>query len=77
MPEIRWKVTVDGRRCQSSGVCASLAPKRFAFTSRGARPVEEEIPEDVDVLEAAEVCPLQAITIVDTRSGAVIMPEPA
>ncbi|GIH66845.1 ferredoxin [Microbispora siamensis] len=76
MTEPRWRLTVDRRKCHSSGFCVGIAGDRFELTPGGARPVREDIPEDEDVLEAAECCPLQAIRVADLATGAEIAPEP-
>jgi ferredoxin len=61
------RVTVDLNRCQDHGQCVIAAPSVFSMTDDG---VLEYIrtPDDSersDVEEAADVCPLQAISIED------------
>jgi ferredoxin len=74
MSEARWRVSVDREACVLSGNCAALAAERFELTDDGARPVEEEILPDETVLEAADACPMEAITVVNTPDDTVLAP---
>lgn len=60
-------VTVDLAKCQDHGQCAIAAPNVFSLNDDGKLEYEEN-PDDSerdDVLEAADVCPAQAILIRD------------
>ncbi|GAA0358398.1 ferredoxin [Streptomyces blastmyceticus] len=60
----RWRVTVDRTVCVGSGLCAATAPDAFRLdAARRSHPVEEETAASEAVLEAAESCPVEAITI--------------
>ncbi|MFI5805825.1 ferredoxin [Streptomyces sp. NPDC051561] len=61
------KVAVDMKVCQNHGQCAFSAPDVFQLDAEGqllyvAEPADS-LREDVE--DAADVCPLQAITIED------------
>ncbi|MDZ4265852.1 MAG: ferredoxin [Mycobacterium sp.] len=60
-------VTVDLAKCQDHGQCAIAAPNVFSLNDDGKLEYDEN-PDDSernDVLEAADVCPAQAILIRD------------
>jgi ferredoxin len=72
-----WHLAVDGRACIASGMCSALAPEQFALDGEHARPVRPEIDVEGEageiVLDAADSCPSQAITV--TEAGRVIGPR--
>ncbi|GAA4092494.1 MULTISPECIES: ferredoxin [Actinomadura] len=74
MGETRWKVHVDRDACVSSGNCVALAAERFELTDDGARPLQEILVADEAVVEAAEACPMEAITVVDAADGSEVAP---
>jgi ferredoxin len=60
------KVVVDRDLCQDHGQCVFAAPQVFELDEEGTLVVlQEEVGEDLrdNVEEAADVCPVQAITI--------------
>ncbi|WBO68935.1 ferredoxin [Streptomyces camelliae] len=67
------RVEVDLKKCQDHGQCVYAAPGLFALDEQGRLSLRNEATElyaaEVDaanadeVHEAAEVCPLQAITV--------------
>ena len=61
------KIKVDLKKCQLHGQCIISAPEVFRFDADGSLVWEIEPPsaEHRNVEEAAEVCPVQAITIED------------
>jgi ferredoxin len=62
------KVVVDRDLCQDHGQCVFAAPQVFELDEEGTLVVlQEEVGEDLRdaVEEAADVCPVQAITIED------------
>jgi ferredoxin len=69
--EARWQVAVDHGRCVGSGVCVGTAPGRFRLAVGRSRPVEECIEPDPMVLDAAELCPTEAITVRDAAGRPV------
>ena len=59
------KVSVDRSVCQNHGQCAIAAPDVFDLDDDGELVYEPEPSDEfaTDVEEAADVCPVQAITI--------------
>lgn len=64
MPEC-WTVRVDRDACLGSGICAGTAPEHFRLEDGRSRPVEERVPPDDRVVDAADLCPAEAITVSD------------
>ena len=61
------KIVHDPKACASHGQCVSAAPELFAFDDNGnLKVLIEEPPEDLweAAEDAADVCPVQAITLV-------------
>lgn len=61
------RVSVDLGLCQDHGQCAIAAPSVFAINDDGKLEFDSDPDEGVrfEVEEAADVCPVQAITIED------------
>jgi ferredoxin len=59
------RVVVDMSKCQDHGQCVFAAPDVFQLDENGKLAYVEEPDESLraDVEDAADVCPLQAITI--------------
>jgi ferredoxin len=70
----RWKVTLDQRMCVSSGLCAATAGQWFEITAQGTRTVQDELDPNDDVIDAAEGCPVSAISVVNAADGTVVAP---
>ncbi|MEH0574122.1 MULTISPECIES: ferredoxin [Streptomyces] len=76
MPD-RWNVTVDPRVCVRTGLCAASAPNDFELDERGqGRAVAATVPASEEILEVAESCPIEAISIADSDTGAPVFPPP-
>lgn len=71
----RWAVTVDHGRCLGTGVCVAFAPGRFRLTGYRSNPVVSPLPQDDQVLAAAESCPMEAIEVRDLVTGRRVAPE--
>ncbi|MEU8032472.1 ferredoxin [Streptomyces sp. NPDC049099] len=69
-----WQLHIASDRCIGSGMCAGAAPDLFALDDDHARPVRERIAEDDRALEAADICPMLAITVRDA-DGREIAPR--
>ncbi|HEY8532978.1 MAG TPA: ferredoxin [Micromonospora sp.] len=70
-----WYISVDPYRCVGTGICASAAPQHFALVNDVSTPLAERVAPDQAVCDAAECCPMEAITVRD-RDGRIIAPEP-
>jgi ferredoxin len=73
MDRREWTVTVDRGACLGSGVCAATAPARFRLDGGRSRPVDGVIEPDDIVLDAAALCPAEAIAVHDAR-GRLLAP---
>jgi ferredoxin len=58
-----WKITVDREACLGSGVCAATAPGHFRLDDGRSRPSQDDIEPDDIVLDVANTCPAEAITV--------------
>ncbi|MEV2249312.1 ferredoxin [Streptomyces sp. NPDC050147] len=71
----RWHVEVDRSVCIGSGMCVITAPGGFALDSaRQSHPEDPETDANEKVLEAAEGCPVEAITITLSGSRETVFP---
>ncbi|CCB78317.1 Cytochrome P450 [Streptantibioticus cattleyicolor NRRL 8057 = DSM 46488] len=71
---VAWRVEVDEHRCIASGMCAGLAPELFELDGAHARVLRGRIEPDETALDAADSCPMSAITVRDGDS--VVGPRP-
>jgi ferredoxin len=73
-----WDVTVDRRVCVRTGLCAASAPAEFELDERGqGHPTSATLTASATVMDVAESCPVEAITITDSDTGKrVFPPEP-
>ncbi|GAA4681858.1 ferredoxin [Phytohabitans rumicis] len=71
----QWRVSVDPERCVASGMCAATAPGRFAIVDGVSRPISGLIDPDDAVVDAADMCPVEAIEV-RTPTGHLIAPSP-
>jgi ferredoxin len=65
MDETTWRVTVDHNRCAGTGMCAAAAADYFRLHEGKSHPVREVVASADILLDAAEVCPMEAITVSD------------
>ncbi|MGW1024775.1 ferredoxin [Streptomyces sp. NPDC002577] len=71
----RWTVTVDQRVCVRTGLCAASAPEEFELDEHGqGRARAETLPASDAVLEVAESCPIEAISITAADTGERVFP---
>ncbi|NJQ13819.1 ferredoxin [Streptomyces bohaiensis] len=70
-----WRLEVDRSRCVGSTICISTAPGVFLLREDGqSRAVRAEVAPDARILRAAELCPVEAISVIDGASGELIAP---
>lgn len=74
----RWTVTVDRLVCVRTGLCAATAPAEFDLDEDGqGHATADTLPASPTVREAAESCPVEAITITDADTGEHVFPPPS
>ncbi|WP_046731302.1 ferredoxin [Streptomyces humi] len=71
----RWKVAVDKRVCVRTGLCAASAPEEFELDEGGQGHARSEtLPASELVLEVAESCPIEAISVRDADTEERLFP---
>ncbi|MFC9913939.1 ferredoxin [Streptomyces sp. NPDC127197] len=71
----QWRLEVDRIACAGSGLCLATAHGRLRLDAGRARAVAELTDPDARVIDAAEICPMEAITVSDARTGEIIAPQ--
>ncbi|MDG4823259.1 ferredoxin [Asanoa sp. WMMD1127] len=67
-----WNVEVSPE-CIGSGVCAGTAPRHFTLGPDGrSRPLATPTAPDEAILDAAVSCPMEAIAVTDSDTGAPV-----
>ena len=70
-----YKISVDRELCESNAECVSLAPQVFELDDEELCVViDPEGAKDKRILDAARACPVDAITLVEERTGAQVWP---
>ncbi|MFC7545927.1 ferredoxin [Plantactinospora sp. GCM10030261] len=70
-----WRIGVDAGRCIGTGICAGTAPEHFRLVDGNSAPLADVVvPADV-LLDAADSCPVEAITVRDASDDRLIAPE--
>ncbi len=74
----RTTVHVDAELCVGSGQCALYCPEVFEIVDDVARVRDPHPPERHrdDVTDAADACPVQAITVGTAGGAPVVSPRP-
>ncbi len=62
---------VDPNECSAHGDCVDIAPQVFRLDDTAT--VIGPGPDDL-ILEAAEVCPAVAISVIDSETGETVFP---
>ncbi|SBT43758.1 ferredoxin [Micromonospora auratinigra] len=71
----RWTVDVDREACIGTGVCAGAAPRQIEIRDGKAAALAPQTDPDDAVIDAADMCPMSAITVRDAASGVLLAPE--
>ena len=67
-----YRIVVDTEKCQGIGACVGTAPDVFEIDSAGkAVVINKEGADDDTILQAAEACPLDAISLYDENGEQV------
>jgi ferredoxin len=69
-----WQVAVDPDKCMGTGLCIGARPDRFVLDGKQSRPQQAEVEPDDELLDLAEGCPTEAITV-HAADGTLLAPE--
>ena len=64
-----YRIVIDQSLCSGFGACAELAPEIFELGPGGLASARIGESSDPIVLEAADACPMAAITIVEEEAA--------
>ena len=64
-----YRITIDRSMCSGFGACAELAPEIFEVDDGGLVSLRLGTSEDPSVLDAADACPMAAISVVEERAA--------
>ena len=71
----KLRVSVDHNICVGNSMCETIAPKVFVLNDdRQSEAVNPDGDTEENILEAAENCPVSAITVVDAETGEKLFP---
>ncbi len=71
----KLRVSVDHNLCVGNSMCETIAPKVFVLNDdRQSEAVDPDGDTEENILEAAENCPVSAITVVDAETGERLFP---
>ena len=71
----KLRISVDHNVCVGNSMCETLAPKVFVLNDdRQSEAVNPDGDTEENILEAAESCPVSAITVVDAETGETLFP---
>lgn len=70
-----WRIHLDKSRCIGSGVCAGTAPGQFRLDDGVSTSLHDLTGPDQAIVDAAESCPTEAITVLDEITDRFIAPR--
>jgi len=71
----KLRVSVDHNLCVGNAMCETFAPKVFVLNDdRQSEVADPTADTEENILEAAENCPVSAITVVDAETGERLFP---
>ena len=71
----KLRLSVDHNLCVGNAMCETFAPKVFVLNDdRQSEVADPEADTLENILEAAENCPVSAITVVDDETGETLFP---
>ncbi|MCZ7373556.1 ferredoxin [Micromonospora sp. WMMC250] len=70
-----WRIGVDPRRCIGTSICAGTAPEHFRLVDGLSAPLTDVVAPDEVVIDAADSCPVEAITVRDASDDRLIAPQ--
>ena len=71
----KLRISVDHNLCVGNAMCETFAPKVFVLNDdRQSEVADAEADTVENIMEAAENCPVSAITVVDEETGETLFP---
>jgi ferredoxin len=70
-----WRLEVDREKCIGSGICVGMAPRYFSLVSGASMPATGTLPPDEAMIDAADTCPVEAISVYDAANDRLLAPE--
>ncbi|MCI0846654.1 MAG: ferredoxin [Chloroflexi bacterium] len=71
----KLRLSVDLNVCVGNAMCETFAPKVFVLNDdRQSEVADAEADTLENIMEAAENCPVSAITVVDDETGETLFP---
>ncbi len=71
----KLRLSVDHNLCVGNAMCETFAPGVFVLNDdRQSEAVDPEADTEENILEAAENCPVSAISVVDAETGEKLFP---
>ncbi|MCG5471358.1 ferredoxin [Micromonospora sp. LAH09] len=70
-----WRIGVDLRRCIGTSICTGTAPEHFRLVDGLSAPLADVVAPAEVVLDAADSCPVEAITVRDATDDRLIAPQ--
>ena len=71
----KLRLSVDHNLCVGNAMCETFAPKVFVLNDdRQSEVADPEADTLENIMEAAENCPVSAITVVDDETGETLFP---
>ena len=71
----RLTISVDHNLCVGNSMCEVSAPKVFYMNDdRQSEVADPNADTEENIMEAAESCPVSAITVVDADTGETLFP---
>jgi len=74
MTSEQWRISVDQRSCVGTGLCVDAAPQCFAFDAGRAHVTAELVEADQELIDIAESCPTESVSIRRSGSGDQVYP---
>ena len=71
----KLRISVDLNVCVGNAMCETFAPKVFVLNDDRQSEVADATADTLEnIMEAAENCPVSAITVVDDETGETLFP---
>lgn len=72
----KYKIEVDRDLCIGDGACCGEAPNTFEMDDDNIAVVKDvDGHTEEEIMQAAQVCPVDAIILTDNESGEKVWPE--